>query len=113
MKNYLAQVDIGNEFGAKIGNGTSVGSLITNIVTTAFALAGTISLFLFLFGGWKMLTGAGQSDPKKSAEGKEAVTWAIIGLIIVISAFWIIQLIESLTGSKFITAPFTVIPGFN
>lgn len=44
------------------------------------------------------IMGAGQADNKKIDQGKQAFTWGLIGLIIVFSSFWIIQIVKIITG---------------
>ena len=52
-----------------------------------------------------MIAGAGQDNPERAAKGKQAATSALIGFIIIFAAYWIIRLIEIITGVAFITAP--------
>lgn len=77
-----------------------VGTLTTNIVRALFSLAGIILIVLFLAGGIGMIAGAGNNNPEKAAKGKQAITSAAIGFVIVFSAYWIVQLIEIFTGLK-------------
>ncbi len=66
-------------------------------------MAGIIVLFLFIYGGFKIITSAGSNDPKSVGQGKQAVTYAVIGFIIVFTAYWVIRLIEYIAGFGFIT----------
>jgi hypothetical protein len=103
--NILAQVDIQNTFKSPIGTSVSIGDLISTLLTVSITIAGIIILFLFLFGGISIIAGAGKNNPESVEKGKKAITSAVIGFIVVFAAFWIIQLIELMTGSNFITAP--------
>lgn len=105
--NKLAQIDIGQEFGSPIGRegGATLGQLIGNFVTASIVIAGVVLLFFMAFGGLKMIQAAGNHNPQESAQGKQAVTYAAIGFVLVFAAFWVIQLIEAIVGQKFITAP--------
>ena len=47
---------------------------------------------MLVFGGFQMLMGAANS--KSLEEGKQRVTSAILGFIILFASYWIIQLIE-------------------
>lgn len=51
------------------------------------------------------MMGAGNDNPEQAAKGKKAVTSAVIGVIIIITAYLIIRIIEVMTGSNFITQP--------
>lgn len=97
----IAQIDIGERF---LGEGhfltrlTGVGQLVSIILSNAMVVAGIIMLFLLIFGGISMIAGAGRDNPEQAAKGKQAATAALIGFIIIFAAYWIIQIIEKLTG---------------
>jgi len=106
MKNIFAQgVDIGAELNTPFGQTKSVGDLVSILLSGGLIVAGVIIVFLLVGGGLQMIMGAGNNDPKTSAAGHQAITWAVIGFIIVFSTFLIIRLIELITGNNFITAP--------
>jgi len=102
----LAQtgVPIGNTFFGKENSFLSqvgdVGKLVSLIVSNAIVVAGVILLFLFVAGGIGMIAGAGSSNPEQMASGRKAITAAVIGFVIVFAAYWIVQLIQVLTGVK-------------
>lgn len=103
MKNLLAQVPIGpnlnNGAGGSIGQTyTSFGPLINAILKNSLTIAGIIFLALLIFGGVNMIASAGSSDSKKAAQSKQTITSALIGLIVVVSAYFIIEIIEVITG---------------
>jgi len=103
MKNLA--VDIGSTFGSPLGQSKGIGDLVTLILNASFAIASIIILFLFIFAGVSLISGAGSSDPQKIEKGKKAITTAIIGFIIIFGAYWVIRIIEIITGSNFITQP--------
>lgn len=101
--NQLAQIDIGEKFfgsdsTTKLKELTGVSSLVSTIIQAAFALAGIVFIVLLIVGGIGMIAGAGQDNPEQAAKGKQAATAALIGFIVVFAAYWIVQLIEVLTG---------------
>jgi hypothetical protein len=75
-----------------------VGGLVSVILSNAVAIAAVILLFLLIFGGISIIMGAGQQDPQKIGRGRQAATAAIVGFILIFAAYWIIQLVEILTG---------------
>ncbi len=77
-------------------NLNSFGPLVTAIVRNAFVFAGLISFILLIFGGFQVIVAAG--DAKKAEQGKAAITGAVIGLLVVLGSFWIVQIIEVVTG---------------
>lgn len=98
-------VDIGKEFASPWGVDKQLGDLVSVVISGALIIAGVIVLFLFIFGGLGMIAGAGQDNPQKAAQGKQAATSAVIGFVIVFGAYWVIRLIEVITGQNFITVP--------
>lgn len=98
-------IPIGKTFGSPFGQEKGLADLVSVIVSSAFAIASVILLFFFIFGGISMIAGAGQDNPERAAKGKQAVTSAAIGFIIIFVAYWIVRLIEITIGVNFITAP--------
>ena len=94
----IAQVDIGSTFGSPIGQTVGLGDLVSIILSNAIIFAGVIMVFLLIFGGISIIIGAGQDNPEAAARGKQAATTAVIGFIIIFAAYWIIQIIEAMTG---------------
>ena len=102
---YLAQVDLGETFGSPFGQGQTLGSLVSIILQAAIVISGIILLFFFIFGGIGMIAGAGNNNPEQAAKGKQAVTSAVIGFVVVFAAYWVVRLIEVMTGVNFVTSP--------
>ena len=96
----LAQVNIGQEFGSPFGQegGSTLGDLVTIVISNAFTIAGVILLFMLIVGGIGMIIGANQDDPERAAKGRQTATSAVIGFIIVFAAYWIVQILEAITG---------------
>jgi len=102
MKVAQAQT-IGDTFfgtGSFLKETKDVGKLTSNLITAAIGLAGIIFIVLIIGGGIGMIAGAGNDNPEQAAKGKQAVTSALIGFIVVFAAYWIVQLIETFTGLK-------------
>lgn len=105
MNQAYAQVNIGEAFKLKPGQGIadaehlqSVGGLITAILPNIFVLAGIILLFLLIFGGVAIILGAGKGNEERIQQGKQTITSALIGFLVVFAAYWIIQIVEIVTG---------------
>lgn len=103
----LTQINIGKKFfnlepgqTGFLTELTDVGKLVSIIVSNAIVIAGIILLLFMVFGGISMIAGAGNQNPEQVAKGRQVVTSALIGFIIVFAAYWIVQLIEVLTGVK-------------
>ena len=94
-------VEIGQEFFGGdyfLREASGVGELVSILVSNALVLAGIIFLFLLVGGGVLMVAGAGRSDPEQAGKGRKAATSAVIGFIIIFASYWIIQIIELVTG---------------
>lgn len=104
--NKLA-VDIGATFlsgtTGNLSDPSNISKFVSGIIATAISVAGVVLLFLLIGGGIAMISGAGKSDPKTVDQGKKASTSALIGFIVVFSAYWIVKLIEVITGIKLIS----------
>ena len=96
----LTQVDLGGtllETGHPLTELTGVGSIVSIILQAGISIAGIILLFLLIGGGIAMMSG-GSANPEKVAKGKQAVTSAVIGFVVVFAAYWVVKLIEVITG---------------
>lgn len=99
----MPPVDIGSTFNSPIGQTVGLGDLVSIIVSNAIIIAGVIMIFLLIFGGISIIMGAGQDNPEAAARGKQAATSAVIGFIIIFAAYWIIQIIEFMTGLQILS----------
>ena len=70
---------------------TSIPKIIGNMIQVVLGIIGSITLVVFLYGGFLWLTSAGNSE--KIAKGLQAMLWATIGIIVVFSSYAILTLI--------------------
>ena len=99
--NYIAQINIGDAFTAgnqNLTEITSINKIVSAIIAGSLSIAGVILLILLIGGGIGMIAGAGKSDPQSVEKGKKTATSALIGFIVVFCAYWIVKLIELITG---------------
>jgi len=73
-------------------------SLVTIIVRNSLTIAGIILLVLIIAGGFMMIASAGSGDQKKAATAKTMITDAAIGFLVIFLSYFIIQIIEVITG---------------
>lgn len=76
-------------------------AVFKNIVTAALVFAGIVALILIVISGIKLITSSG--DPKQVEGAKNTLTYAIIGLVIILTSFFIIRIIGFITGADCIT----------
>ncbi|HXS14729.1 MAG TPA: hypothetical protein VN711_01250 [Candidatus Saccharimonadales bacterium] len=69
--------------------------LVSRIIGVALGLAGTASLLLILAAGVKYITSGGG---KAVDEAKNMLTYAILGLVVVLLAVFIVNIISYITG---------------
>jgi hypothetical protein len=70
---------------------TSPGALFTKIFSFGLGIAGGIAFLLILFGGFQILISAG--NPEQLNEGRELVSSAIAGLLLIIFSVFLLRLI--------------------
>jgi hypothetical protein len=105
VSNLVADLDL--QKAVKLNDTRSVGEvfaqpadLINLVVPNLFLIAGTILFFMILGGGFQIIA-SGSADAVD--KGKNQVTLAILGMVIMFAAYWIIQLVEYLTGVKILS----------
>ena len=82
-------------FGASVfdkifgGMPTDLGGIIATIVSAIFVIIGVVAVFVIIYAGFLLMTSAG--DPGKVKKGKDTILWGVIGLIVSILAYAIIQ----------------------
>jgi len=94
-------IDIGQELGSNISkNYSSFSVLVSIILKNGLTIAGVILLALILFGGISYIMAAGSADQKKLAQAQDTITSAIIGFLVIFTSYFIIQIIQVVTGLK-------------
>ncbi len=76
----------------------SLASVINVAMPLLFAIAGIILFLILVWGGFDFLTSMG--DPKKAEGAKNKITSAIIGIVILFTAYWVVQLVDMFFGFK-------------
>lgn len=71
--------------------------VFSNIVNAALIFAGSVAVILLIYAGIRFVMSGG--DPKQTQQARQIITYAIIGLVIVLGSFGIIYLIGYLTNS--------------
>ena len=77
--------------------------VIKNVIQWALIFAGVVALFLIIFAGFKFVTSKG--DPQEVDNAKKTLTYAIVGLLLILLSFAILNLIATVTGVGQITNP--------
>jgi hypothetical protein len=71
--------------------------IMSAIVDTLVIFAAVVAVIAIIIGGYQYITSAG--NPEKAAQAKNTLLYAIIGLIVVMSAYIIIRFIANRIGA--------------
>lgn len=75
---------------------SSANTLLNTILPNVYIIAGLIIFFMVVMGGFMIISQAG--DTHKAEDGKKIITSAIMGLAVLFASYWIIQIIQVVTG---------------
>lgn len=97
----LTPVNIGDQYQFQDGTKAvdefkSIGDLITKWLPNVYIVTGIILFFFILIGGLTMIMSAGNME--KIKEGQKTLTAAVAGFVILFASYWIIQIIQVMTG---------------
>lgn len=70
--------------------------LFGNIITAIVQIAGVALFIMFIIAGYNFLMSGG--NPKQLERAKNTLTYAIIGVVIIVSAYLILLVIRQITG---------------
>lgn len=71
-------------------------TLVANVLSAALAFGGITATAFIIWGGFKYIRSGG--DPKQADNARQTITYAIIGLIIVMLAYFILSFISKITN---------------
>lgn len=74
--------------------------VINRALTFAFPIAGLILFLMIVWGGFEMISGA--TNKKSMDQGKQRITAAVIGFLLLFVAYWLIKVVEAVFGVKII-----------
>lgn len=72
--------------------------LYEQVLNAAFYFAGGVALIFIIVAGYKFIRSSG--DPKQVEGARKTMTFAIIGLLLILFSFAIINFIAAVTGSE-------------
>lgn len=73
-----------------------IGCLLANIFNVFISVLGIIAFMMLIVGGFKYMLSGGNSKGIESA--RSTITFAIVGIVVALSAFIILNLIADFTG---------------
>ncbi|MEK7528139.1 MAG: PKD domain-containing protein [Patescibacteria group bacterium] len=75
----------GRGLASELTQATTAREFILNVVNFALSFLGLIAVLMVIYGGYVYVTSAGNDD--KSGEGKKTITYAAIGILIILGSF--------------------------
>lgn len=78
-------------------NFDTVASLVNTIIPNVLVISGVVFLLIIIYAGFQLIA-AGQVDPQKWEKTRQTLTQAVIGLIIIVVAYWLVLIIQQVTG---------------
>ena len=83
--------------------GNNVGSLVSRLLPNIIVVAGVVFFLMIIYYGFQLIISAGQNkSPQDIARIKGSITYAFIGFLLVVSGYFILQIISTITGVNFI-----------
>ena len=86
------------------GESATLGTILSRALPIIFIFAGIGLFLMILASGFTLMTSAG--DAKKMEAGKQRLTNAILGFIIIFASFWIVQIFGTMFGLDSLTGVF-------
>lgn len=99
--NCLAVKADGTLEAGKVATLNCIPVIIGNVVFWLLVFAGIVALVLIIISGFKFVTSGG--DQKQVEGARKTLTWAIIGLFLILLSFAIVRFIADVTGVGCIT----------
>lgn len=107
LKDILTDPKLGIGADFKFGKDTQLGDVLTKALELVVFLAAFLAFFWFVWGAFHYIFSGGNKEELSKA--KKRMTWAIVGLILVLLAYVIAQFAGQILQPK----PGYVLPGFS
>lgn len=101
-------LDIGTEFklgdkpGAEsirnVGALQSIGGFLSSVIPNIYVIASLILFVLLIVSGLLFIINAGQGDEEAVKKNQKTITASLIGFLIIFASYWIMEIIQTLTG---------------
>lgn len=75
--------------------------LLANVLSVGVTVIGLIGFVMFIYSAFQLMLSGGNSKATESA--RNAITYAVVGIVVAISAFIILNLLAAFTGVSLLT----------
>ena len=89
----LLAAELSNPLDPFASGNVSVTTIIARLIQALLGITGAVALLMFIWGGFQWLISGG--TPEKVKKGKETLTWAVIGLAVIIGAYMLVSTVVS------------------
>ncbi len=79
-----------------LGNASTISSVVGRIIKAFLGIIGAISLVMFIYAGFLLLTSGGSAGKIKT--GQQTMVWAAIGILVVFASYAILKFVFSVVG---------------
>ena len=79
-----------------VTGGRGFNSLTEVIVNNLIAVGGLVCVGYIIYGGFLIIQGA--DSPQKVEQGRQIITWSILGFILLFSSYWFLKILSLTTG---------------
>lgn len=86
--------------GKALGTNPTLSTLINPIIANVLIISGIVAFITILLAGFTFISAAG--DKVKTAQASQALTYGIIGLVVVAAAFVITRIMGAMFNFKFL-----------
>jgi type IV secretory pathway VirB2 component (pilin) len=93
----IQSTDVPSKIGAATGNQGSARALILTILDFFLGFLGLLAVIMIIYGGMLYMTASG--DQQKVDKGKKILMYAIIGIVIILMSFAIVNTVLSGAGA--------------
>lgn len=105
-----AQVNIREAFLIRHPNATpfgrTLGDVFSLIVPNFIIVAGVFFIYLIIYGGYLLIIHGGRNNSTQLVQkGKNSITYGVLGFLLVVGSYFILQMISTITGIDFINLP--------
>lgn len=81
------------------GSNAQISTLVNPIISNGLVLSGVVAFFVILFAGFNYISSAG--DKNKLSQSTNMLTYGILGLVVIVSAYLITKIIGNSIGFNF------------
>ena len=94
-KGTEGEVCLPNPLGATTG--TSIPTLLGNIISYVLGVVGSLALVMFIYGGITWMLSAGNQE--QVTKGKNILIWATLGIVIIFTSYALVKFVINTIGA--------------